>query len=801
MSLKKTEIREVLKNKRLICDGGFGTMLQSEGLCAGECSEEWNISHPDIIKNIHKQYIDAGADIVTMNTFGVNTLKYDENTVRCMIESAYKSAYEAITESGKKAYIALDVGPLGRLLAPYGDLDFEEAVSVFSYTVRVGYECGADIIIIETMNDTYETKAAVLAAKENSDLPIFVTNVFDKSGKQMTGADVPATVALLEGLGVEALGMNCSLGPMQMNEILPAFFEYSSTPVMVQPNAGLPIERNGKTVYDIDSDTFALEVKKMAEMGAAILGGCCGTTPEYIRKIREAVDSVPYRYIEKKHRTLVSSYTHACEIGKEPILIGERINPTGKSKLKAALREGNMSYILSEAIGEEEKGAHILDVNVGLPEIDEVKMLSRVTYEIQSVSDLPLQLDSVDAKAMEGAMRIYNGKPLINSVNGNEESMKKVFPLVKKYGGTLIALAMDDNGIPETARGRYDIAKRIIDEAAKYGIDKKDIIVDPLALTVSSDKNSANVTLEAVKMIKEGLCVNTSLGISNISFGLPNRDMVTSSFFTMALEAGLSAAIMNPNSYEVMKAYYTYLALHGLDEGFVRYIDFATNVENTVSVNTGVVKAKAASLEGKSVLESAIIKGLKLEARAAADELLETTPPMEVINSHIIPALNHVGEGYEKKTIYLPGLLMSAEASQAAFEAIKVKIPKGSDSGKKIVLATVKGDIHDIGKNIVRVLLENFGFDVIDLGRDVPPVDVVEAAVKNNVKLVGLSALMTTTLPAMAETIKLLREEYKDVKIVVGGAVLTNEYADMIGADKYAADAMETVRYAQSIFS
>lgn len=791
------KITERIKTQRLICDGGFGTMLQAAGMGAGECSEEWNISHPDIITDIHKQYIDAGSDIITLNTFGVNTLKYSEECCEKMIRAAYENAKKAVDLAEREVYIALDIGPLGRLLAPYGDLDFEDAVSAFANTVRVGYECGADLVIIETMNDTYETKAAVIAAKENCDLPIFVTNVFDKTKKQMTGADVRATVALLEGLGVDAIGMNCSLGPRQMNEILPEFFEYSSTPVIVQPNAGLPIEKDGITQFDIDSDGFALESVKMAEMGAAILGGCCGTTPEYIRKVKEITRDIPYSYITKKNHTLVSSYTHACEIGKEPILIGERINPTGKSKLKEALRQNNMSYILSEAVTEEEKGAHILDVNVGLPEIDEVKMLKSATFEIQSVTDLPLQLDSVNIKALEAAMRIYNGKPLINSVNGNDESMDQIFLLVKKYGGVVIALTMDDNGIPKTAQERLDIAKRIVERAEKYGIDRKNIVADPLALTVSSDKDSAKTTLEAIKLIKDELSIYTIIGISNISFGLPNRDMVTAAFFTLALAHGLDAAIMNPNSSEVMKAYYTYRALNGLDEGFADYIGFATTVE-------GVVAAKARPIESnltdKSKLESAIIKGLKLEARAEAERLLENTEPMEVINSHIIPALNFVGKGYEEKRIYLPGLLMSADASQAAFEIIKDKMPKAKDGGNKIIIATVKGDIHDIGKNIVKVLLENFGFDVVDLGRDVPPERVFEAAKEHNAALVGLSALMTTTLGAMEETIKLIKENLKNTKIMVGGAVLNPEYANMIGADIYAADAMEAVRAAQRVF-
>ena len=791
------KITERIKKERLISDGGFGTMLQAAGMRAGECSEEWNISHPDVISNIHKQYIDAGSDIITLNTFGVNTLKYSEDTCEKMIRAAYENAKRAVVESGKEIYIALDIGPLGRLLAPYGDLSFEDAVEAFAHTIKVGDSLGVDFILIETMNDTYETKAAVVAAKENSSLPIFVTNVFDSTKKQMTGGDIGATVTLLEGLGVSALGMNCSLGPVQMNEMIDELTSYSSTPIIIQPNAGLPIERDGKTTFDIDSDGFAKEVKKMAEKGVAILGGCCGTTPEYIRKIKEITKDIPYSYIEKKSRTLVSSYTHAVEIGDFPILIGERINPTGKPKIKDALRSGDMSYILSEAIGQEERGAHILDVNVGLPAINEKEMLSRATFEIQSVTNLPLQIDTVNADAMASAMRIYNGKPLINSVNGNYESMDRIFPLVKKYGGVVIALTMDESGIPETAQGRLEIARRIVKRAEEYGIDRKDIVADPLALTVSSDKDSAKITLEAIRLIESELCIHTSLGISNISFGLPNRDMITAAFYTMALDAGLDAAIMNPYSDEVMKAYYTYRALTGRDVGFAEYIDFATKVQ---SVSTTAVAHSGVSLEGKSRLESAIIKGLKADAISATNEMMAQENPMDVINSHIIPALNFVGRGYEEKKIYLPGLLMSADASCAAFEIIKSAMPKGSEVGDKIVIATVKGDIHDIGKNIVRVLLENFGFEVIDLGRDVSSEKVVETVLDSGAKFVALSALMTTTLPAMEETVKLLREKCPDVKIMVGGAVLNKEYADAIGADIYAPDAMAAVRAAQSVF-
>ena len=791
------KITEQIKKKRLIFDGGMGTLLQAAGLPAGQAPEKWNIANPDKIVNIHKSYVEAGCDILTSNTFGVNTLKYTVAEVSDMVKAAFDCMRRAAETTDRKVYLALDIGPTGKLLEPYGDLPFERAVEVFAETVRAGVDGGADLILIETMNDSYETKAAVIAAKENSSLPIFVTNVYDSTHKLMTGADVPAMIALLEGLGVDAIGMNCSLGPRQMIEVLPKFIEYSSTPIIVQPNAGLPVQKDGKTVYDVDAEEFSDIMAQMAKMGGCILGGCCGTTPEYIRKTVEKTREIPFIYPEKKQRTLASSYTHATEIGKSPTLIGERINPTGKSKLKEALRTNNMSYILSEAVLQEENGAHILDVNVGLPEIDEVRMMTSAIKQIQSVSDCPLQIDTVNFAAMESAARVYNGKPLINSVNGSQESMAAVFPIVKKYGGAVIALTMDEQGIPQTARGRVEIARKIMQKAAEYGIDKKDIIVDPLALTVSSNPESANVTLEAIKLIREELGLYTSLGVSNISFGLPQRDLVTSTFYAMALNSGLNCAIMNPYSTEMMKVYRSYCALCGLDVGFENYIDFASSY--MPSQTDGAV-AKAI-LSGEGELQSAIIKGLKNKAREVTEIMLESVEPMDIINNHIIPALNAVGKGFEDKTVYLPQLLMSAEASCAAFEAVREKLPQSADTKGRIVLATVKGDIHDIGKNIVKILLENFGFSVIDLGKDVPPVAVIDAVRESCAGLVCLSALMTTTVPAMADTIKLLREFCPGVKIMVGGAVLTQEYADMIGADAYSPDAMGAVRFAQELFS
>ena len=780
-------------------DGSMGTLLQSAGLKAGELPENWNIEKPEVITGIHLDYLRAGSNVITANTFGANSLKFSnlDEIIKAAIGNA-RRAIELFEGNKDKCFVALDIGPLGKILEPIGDLSFETAVDIFAETVKLGVKYGADLIVIETMNDAYETKSAVLVAKENSSLPIVVTNVFDIYGKLMTGADSKAMIALLEGLRVDAIGMNCSLGPRQMIEIVKQYAEYSSLPVVVNPNAGLPRTENGKTVFDVTAEEYAECMREIAVLGARGLGGCCGTTPEYIRLMVEKTKDIPVVPIKKKNHTLVSSYTHAVEIGNEPILIGERINPTGKKRLKQALREGDIGYIISEGVTQQEKGVHILDVNVGLPEINEDEILSCCVRELQAVLDLPLQIDSVKPSAMEKAMRIYNGKPLINSVNGKRESMDAVLPLVKKYGGTLIALTIDENGIPDTAEGRYEIAKKIAEECEKYGIDKKDIIVDPLAMTVSSDNNSGNITLEAVKMIKEKLGVKTSLGVSNISFGLPDRENVNALFLSMAFTVGLDCAIMNPNSVSMMQSYRTFMALTGKDKDCAEYIDFASRVESVQKVQTATGISED---NGGSELKRAIIKGLRQKAFESAVEMLKTKAPLEVINEDIVPALDEVGKRFENKTLYLPQLLMSAETASFAFEAVKKAMGTAEQNSKgTVILATVKGDIHDIGKNIVKVLLENYGYEVIDLGKDVEPETILECARKKGIKLVGLSALMTTTTEAMAKTIELLNEELPDVKTVVGGAVLTQEYADLIGASYYAKDAMDTVRFAQTVF-
>lgn len=789
------DILEKLKSQRLYFDGGYGTNLQKAGLMPGELPELWNMEKPEIIKGLHKDYLDAGADILKTNTFGANVLKFDEEKLQEIIFSAVKNAKDAISESGlSEKFVALDIGPTGKLLKPLGDLEFETCLEIFAKTVRLGVKAGVDLVLIETMNDSLETKAAVLAVKENSDLPVFVTNAYDEQEKLMTGASPEAMVALLEGLRVDALGTNCSLGPDKMLPVVKKLVQNASVPVIVNPNAGLPVIKDGKTVFDVDAKTFAKSMVEIAKLGAGVLGGCCGTTPEYIRETKLAMEKIPFVPNSKKDKTVVSSYTHTVEFGKKPILIGERINPTGKKLFKEALREKNYDYILKEGVGQEDAGADILDVNVGLPEICEKEVLTHTVKMLQGVTDLPLQIDTSNAEAMEAALRVYNGKPLINSVNGKQESMDEIFPLAAKYGGAVICLTLDESGIPDTVEGRIEIAKKIIKTAEKYGIDKKDLIFDPLAMTISSDSRSALVTLECLKELRK-MGVKTSLGVSNVSFGLPKRSIVNSTFFALSLESGLSAAIMNPFSSEMMDVYYGFCALHNLDENCESYINYASNQTEEVAV-------KVTEENPEKALIHAILKGLSDASGEHTKKLLETEEPLSVIDKCIIPALDEMGSKFEKKLAFLPQLLMSAEAAKAAFDVIKASMQESGEKRAKkykIVIATVKGDIHDIGKNIVKVLLENYDFDVIDLGKDVAPETIVETAKRENAKVIGLSALMTTTVPAMEDTIKLARNEIPEVKIVVGGAVLTQEYSDMIGADKYAKDAMEAVRYAESI--
>lgn len=792
-------LREKLGRERLFFDGGTGTLLQAQGLKGGELPETWNLLYPERIAALHRAYLEAGADIICTNTFGANALKFPAGgqfDLETIVKAGVEIARSARAEVGREgdAYIALDMGPTGKLLKPMGELDFEDAVSLYAQVVRISAAAGADLVIIETMSDSYEAKAAVLAAKENCDLPVIVTTVYGENGKLLTGGTVASTVALLEGLGVDALGVNCGMGPAQMEPIVKDLAAYASLPIVVNPNAGLPHTEGGRTVFDVGPEEFAAVMETLSAYGVHLMGGCCGTTPDHIRALTTRCRSLPFVPPVKKERTVVSSYSRAVEIGKNPVLIGERINPTGKKRFKQALREHDIEYLLNEGFAQEEAGAHILDVNVGLPEIDEPALLTEAVCAIQAVIPLPLQLDTSDPIAMERAMRRYNGKPMLNSVSGKAESMEAVFPLVKKYGGVVVGLTLDEGGIPDTADGRVAIAKKIRDTAAQYGIPAHDIVIDPLTLTVSSQADAALVTLEALGRIGPEVGCPTILGVSNVSFGLPQRELVNSAFFTMALQKGLSCAILNPLSAGMMAAYRSYRALTGLDGQCGDYI--------AAYGGQAAAPAAPAAAGPAAPLDECVIRGLKEGAAEATKAALASgAAPLELVDKLLIPALDQVGQGFEKGTLYLPQLLMSAEAAKAAFEVVKAAMAdQPQEKRGTVVLATVKGDIHDIGKNIVKVLLENYGFQVDDLGRDVAPEAIAAAAAQPEVRLVGLSALMTTTVVHMEETIALLRQQAPQVQVVVGGAVLTAEYAERIGAHCYAKDAMATVHFAQQVY-
>ena len=782
--------RDLLGKELLFFDGAMGTMLQARGLKPGELPELWNFTHADVIKEVHTAYLKAGVNIVKTNTFGANRLKFAGTDIKTadVVAAGVRNAKEACA-GFEKTFVALDLGPTGKLLAPYGDLPFEEAVDIYAEIVRAGSAAGADLVLIETMSDTYETKAAILAVKENCDLPVVVTMTFDIDGKLLTGGDVAAAALMVEGLGADAVGFNCGLGPAQMQKLLPQLLSFTSLPVVLNPNAGLPVEREGKTCFDVGPEEFANLMYDLIGEGVSVAGGCCGTTPEHIGAMITKCKGLPAGGSRPCNITAVSSYGKAVVFDKAPVIIGERINPTGKPRLKEALQNEDYDYICRLGLEQINAGSHVLDVNVGMPGIDEAAVISKAVPALQAITDTPLQIDTSNYEAMERALRLYNGKPMLNSVNGKAESLEKVLPLVKKYGAVVVALCLDEGGIPLDTAGRVAVAESIIAKAAEYGIASRNIVVDPLALTISTGGENAKVACEVIAaMGKRG--INTVMGVSNISFGLPGRELINSVFFTLAMQAGLSSAIINPQSKAMMDAYYSFLALTGVDDGCKEYVSRYADAPKI-----------SATIVNEMGLFDAIVKGLIGESKKAAAVALQSEAPLDVINKYMIPALDFVGAGFEKKTLFLPQLLMSADAAKAAFDVIRDFVGGSGDAnGEKVIIATVHGDIHDIGKNIVKVLMENYGYRVIDLGKDVPVEAVVTAAKEHGAKIVGLSALMTTTVAAMEETIRALRKEV-DCKVVVGGAVLTEEYAQSIGADCYAPSAVSAVNYVNEIFS
>ena len=780
-------------SETIIFDGAMGTMLQKRGLKRGEIPELLNLTAPDLIRSIHDEYFDAGCDVVSANTFGANRYKAEKtgHPLAELVSSAVGIAKKAA--SGRKAkYAALDIGPCGRVLQPTGDLPFEDAVEVFAEIVRAGSQAGADLILLETFTDLYELKAALIAAKENSDLPVLATMSFEENGISFFGATVESMVLTLQALGADALGVNCSLGPKQLVPIVERLLRASSIPVMVQPNAGLPLFENGEARYDVTPEEFADHIKMFAEEGALILGGCCGTDPGYIRLVKERLMGATPLRKRPPLRTGVCSPSRSVFFGDDTVIIGERLNPTGKKALQAALRARDMDHVLKEAIRQQDQGAHILDVNMGLPDIDEPEMLRKAVIEIQSVVDLPLQLDSSDSNALEKAARVYNGKPLINSVNGKKESLQKILPIAKKYGAAVLGLTLDDEGIPHTAEGRVKIARTIMEEAQKIGIPKEDVLIDCLVMTVSAQQDQAAETLKAVRMVREELGLKTVLGVSNVSFGLPSRPIINRTMLAMALMQGLDAPIMNPGDEGMRETIAAFRVLMGKDPQASGFIAEYSGTDEKQPKKTETVTG------GSFGLPQAIKSGLKREAEKATETLLSKMGPLEIIENEIIPSLDSVGKEYESQTIFLPQLMKSAEAAKASFELLRGIIakeyPAGSEMRAKMVIATVQGDIHDIGKNIVKVIMENYNFQMIDLGKDVPPERIVNAVKEHGAEIVGLSALMTTTVSSMKTTIDLIRTECPGVRVIVGGAVLTGSLAEYVGADHYAKDAMEAVR-------
>ena len=775
------------QNKYLLIDGGFGTMVQKMNLPPEKTPEIYNITQPEAIASIHAAYRDAGADIITANTFGASRKKLPQDVTPEQIIRAAIS----IAKSVSPRYIALDIGPLGVLMEPVGSLSFEEAYDLFAEQVRIGSDAGADLIIIETMSDLAECKAAILAAKENSNLPVIATMTFDKSGRTFLGTSAENAAISLCAFGADAIGLNCSLGPNELLPIAETFTKYSTVPVVVQANAGLPREENGVAVYDISPSEYRKAAEKLLDCGVMILGGCCGTTPAYTKELRALIDSRTYKKPIPERVTAFTSPSKITILGEDTLaVIGERINPTGKKKLKEALRTNDLAYILNEAVAQEDAGSDALDVNAGIPDIDETIMLPRLVREIQKTSALPLQLDSGNAEALEKAARVYIGKPIINSVNGKEESLSSILPIAKKYGAVVIGLTLDENGIPKTAEERFAIAEKILSRALSIGIPKENVVIDCLVLTAASDQSQIPQTLRAIRMVRSKLGLKTVLGVSNVSFGLPCRPQLNASYLCTAWGAGLSMAIINPLAEEYQRVLSHIYALNGQDVGAANYIE-SCNVQT---------EPMAENKSASHTLFDIVVKGLRQDAREATQKLLETKTPQEIISEYFVPALDVVGDRYDKGTLFLPQLIASAETVQEGFSVLKASQNTCNQNGDSIVIATVKGDVHDIGKNIVRMLLENYGYNVIDLGKDVPSETIVQTVIENKIRLLGLSALMTTTVKAMEETIFLLKESGANCKVMVGGAVLTEEYAEKIGADFYAPDAASAVKIAKSVF-
>lgn len=792
------DVREYMKDNILIFDGAMGTMLQKKGLTLGELPESFNITHPEVVLSIHKEYVLAGSDVITTNTFQACELKL--HSCPYSQEDIITQGVKLAKKSGAK-YIALDIGPTGQLLEPLGTLKFEQAYELFKSQMIIGEKAGADIILIETMSDIYEMKAAILAAKENTNLPVFATMTYQEDGRTFTGTDPICAVFSIQSLGIDALGVNCSLGPKEIIPIVSQILHYSKIPVMVQANAGLPKITGDDSVYNISSSEFAYYAEQMIDSGINIIGGCCGTNPDFIKKLKQvSASKFPAKRIINKSCAVTSS-TRTSFLDNKITVVGERINPTGKKVLKEALKTENLEYILSESISQAESGADILDINVGLPDINEVYMIKKVIREVQSICDLPLQIDSSDYKVLEEALRIYNGRPIINSVNGSSENMAKIFPLAKKYGAVVIGLTLDESGIPYDAKARFDIAHRIVETAALYDIPKEDIIIDCLTLTASAQQSYVLDTLKAIKLVKSKLGVKTILGVSNVSFGLPNRALLNGAFLLSAFGSGLDMAILDPTSEDIKRAVDMFRVFNSEDKDSLNYI---TNYA-TLSLRSDTVTLAQEETTTKD-LKKLILQGRRSEAAKETSQLLKSVDALSIINEYFIPALDIAGKNFENGISFLPQLIKSAEAVKACFDIINnsenpnVLEYNSSVKRDKIIVATVEGDIHDIGKNIAKMLMQNYGYEVIDLGKDVPVSEIVEAAKKYNVKLIGLSALMTTTVKSMQKTIEELKKAGLECRVMVGGAVLNQEYADFVGADFYVKDARENIMVAKRIF-